>query len=106
MTTAERRFYSYAKSITEELDPTEVICIFKNKNWEMAGTYTNTYYVIYYDDDYATNDKYYPCEFGDLDEALDFVFPAAGMSLRDVLRQIDYNLVMVPSKEADMKLWF
>lgn len=106
MTTAEKRFYAYAQSIVDELDPTDVICIFKNKNWEMAGTYTNTYYVIYYDDNFNENEKSSAFEFGDLDEALDFVVPEAGISLRNILQQVNFDLVMVPSINADMKLLY
>lgn len=106
MTTAEKRFYAYAKSITEELDPTDVICIFKNKNWEMVGSYTNTYYIMYYADDFEESGSFNSIEFGDLDEALDYVFPEAGISLRDALRQVNFDLVMVPSKEAEMKLLY
>lgn len=106
MTIAEKRFYAYAKSIVEEPDPTDVICIFKNKNWEMAGSYNNTYYVIYYDDLFNENEKSSAYEFGDLDDALDFVVPEAGLSLRNVLQQVNFDLVMTPSKEADMQLLY
>lgn len=106
MTRAEKRFYDYAKSITEECDPTNVVCIFKNKNWEMAGTYTNTYYVIYYADDYADTGRHSSFEFWDLDQALEFVVPEAGMSLKDVLWQLQYDFVMIPAKEADMQLLY
>lgn len=106
MTIAEKRFYAYAKSIAEEPDPTDVICIFKNKNWEMAGSYNNTYYVIYYDDLFDENEKSSAYEFGDLDEALDFVVPEARLSLRNVLQQVNFDLVMTPSKEADMQLLY
>lgn len=106
MTTAEKRFYAYAKSITEELDPTDVICIFKNRNWEMVGSYTNTYYIMYYADDFDESGTFNSIEFGDLDDALDFVFPEAGMSLRNVLQQVKFNLVMTTVEEAGMKLLY
>lgn len=72
----------------------------------MVGTYTNTYYVIYYDDNFNENEKSLAFEFGDLDEALDFVVPEAGVSLRNVLQQVNFDLVVVPSKNADMKLLY
>lgn len=106
MTTAEKRFYAFARSIADECDPTDVVCIFKNKNWEMAGTYKNTYYVIYYDDNFNENGKSFAFEFGDLDEALDFIVPEAGWSLRTELRRVHFDLVMTPSKDADMRLLY
>lgn len=106
MTTAEKRFYAYAESIREESDPTDVVCIFKSRNWELAGTYTNTYYLIYYANDYKDTGTHYSWEFGNLEEALDFVVPEAGVSLHNVLRQINFDLVMTPSGEADMQLLY
>ncbi len=101
MTTNEKRFYAFAKSIVKEPDPNDMIPIFKSKHWEMVGMYNNTYYVIYVNDE----GEKLAMEFEDLKEALHFHFElAGGKSLYDYLKSIDFWVAMGAENEMGFQL--
>lgn len=102
MTTNEKRFYAFAKSIVDEPDTSDMIPIFKSEHWELIGMYCDTYYLVYI----KNEEEYYNEELIDLDEALDKpVALAGGQCLRDYLRSISFAVTMSPEPESDFKYY-